>query len=62
MTTGTFKFQIDQGVQQTIVISGLGYTQQVKLEQNDKAIFLHIDNIDSMIETLRACKKWLNLP
>lgn len=60
MTTGRFKFQIDQGTERTIVISGLSYTHQVKLEQNDKVIFLLEDKIDDMIETLRACKKWLS--
>lgn len=69
MTTGTFKFQIDQGITETIVITGLSFTHQVKLTQRgfnifqeDGTIILHEDKIDDMIETLRACKKWLNSP
>ena len=60
MTTGKFSFQIVQERNQPIGFAGLGYTKQVKITQRDNTIFLDSVKIDEMIETLRACKRWLS--
>ncbi len=60
MTKGIFKFQIVQDKNPPILFSGLGYTKQVKLRQRECNIFLDEEKIDEMMDTLRACKGWLN--
>ena len=59
MTRGKFNFQIVQDRNPPLQLAGLGYTGQVKLRQRDNIIFLDADKIDELIDTLRACKKWL---
>jgi len=60
MTTGKFSFQIVQEHNKPIQFIGLGFTKQVKLKQQDNAILLDANKIDELIDTLRACKGWLN--
>jgi len=62
MTTGIFKFQIVQEHNQPLLFSGLGHTQQVKIQQRDQIIMIDEKKIDELIETLKACKRWLNSP
>lgn len=62
MTRGNFNFQIVQDRNQPIVFSGLNITHQVKMQQGEQRIMIDENKIEELIQTLRACKKWLSSP
>ena len=60
MTRGKFNFQLVLKWRQPINISGLEYTKTVILQQGESKILFEMEKINEMIETLRACKRWLS--
>jgi len=63
MTRGRFNFQITQERLEPINFSRPSSVKVVILRQGlVSKIMLEEEKIDELIETLKACKRWLNSP
>ncbi len=59
MTRGTWKFEVDQGRFDKIVITNLPITKVVAISQDDKNILVRQESLDELIDALRSAKRWL---
>lgn len=62
MTRGIFKFQVVQEFHDLIDFSSLPIAKVVTIQQGNSKVLVDLVNIDDVIKTLKACKKWLNSP
>jgi len=62
MTKEKFTLQVDLKGRKPIKFVGLPFVGTVLLKQEDNRIFFEKEKLEEVIQTLEACKKWLNSP